>query len=92
LLDGTDSIVDVSGIASDQQLQAGLSCNGVFATPTTPISSNDLCPANEYKSKYLKIRAAGTENDDHNPPRVAPRNLFDLSVGEDNLFHGDKHR
>ena len=31
------------------------------------------------------------ENDDHNPPRIAPRSLFDLSVGHDNLFHGDKY-
>ena len=40
----------------------------------------------------MKIPAPGTENDDHNPPRIAPRNLFDLSVGEDNLFNGDKHK
>jgi hypothetical protein len=89
---GTDSIVDVSGITPDQQFQAGLSCGGAFATPTSPISSNDLCPASEYASKFLKIPAAGAENDDHNPPRIAPRNLFDLSVGQDNLFNGDKHK
>ena len=38
------------------------------------------------------IPAPGTENDDHNPPRIAPRNLFDVSVGEDNLFHGDRYK
>ena len=34
------------------------------------------------------------ENDDHNPPRIASRNLFDVSVGHDNLFHfrGDKYK
>jgi hypothetical protein len=89
---GTDSVVDASIITPDQQFQAGLSCNGVFATPTTPISPNDLCPASEYKSSLVKIPAPGTENDDRNPPRIAPRNLFDLSVGEDNLFKGDKHK
>ena len=89
---GAGSFVDASGISPDQQFQAGPSCNGVFATPTTPTSPNDLCPANEYKSKYLKIPAAGTENDNHNPPRIAPRNLFDLSVGQDNLSKGDKHK
>lgn len=89
---GTDSIVDVSGISPDQQFQAGLSCGGVFATPTTAISPTGLCPGNEYASKFVKIPAPGTENDDHNPPRIAPRNLFDLSVGEDNLFKGDKHK
>ena len=89
---GTDSIVDASIITPDQQFQAGLSCNGVFATPTTPISPGSICPGNEYASKYVKIPAPGTENDDHNPPRIAPRSLFDLSVGHDNLFRGDKYK
>ena len=87
--------VDVSGLTPDQQFQAGLACGGVYATPTTPISSSlgvNLCPGSQYSSKYLKIPAPGTENDDHNPPRVAPRNLFDLAVGHDNLFHGDRYR
>jgi outer membrane receptor protein involved in Fe transport len=30
------------------------------------------------------------EDDVTNPPRIAPRNLFDLGVGVDNLFHADK--
>jgi hypothetical protein len=89
---GTNSVVDFSGLTPDQQFQAGLSCGGVFATPTTPISSSGLCPASQYSSSLVKIPAAGTENDDHNPPRIAPRNLFDLAVGEDNLFNGDKHK
>ncbi len=89
---GTDFVVDVSGLTPDQQFQAGLACGGVFATPTTPISPTDLCAASGYTSKFLKIPAAGTENDDHNPPRIAPRNLFDLSVGDDNVLGGDKHK
>jgi hypothetical protein len=89
---GTDSIVDVSGLTPDQQFQAGLYCGSVYATPTTPISANGLCPAGQYGSKFLTIPAAGAENDDHNPPRVASRNLFDAAVGDDNIFHGDKHR
>ena len=36
--------------------------------------------------------APGTENDDHNPPRIAPRHVFDLAIGHDNLFHGDKYK
>ena len=92
---GTDSIVDASIITPDQQFQAGLSCNGVFATTTVGISSSlgyGLCPGNEYKSKYVSIPAPGTENDDHNPPRIAPRNLFDLSIGDDNLFNSDRRK
>ncbi len=26
------------------------------------------------------------------PPRIAPRHLFDISLGDDNLFHGDKRK
>ncbi len=89
---GTDSIVDVSGLTPDQQYQAGLYCAGTYATPTTGISASGLCPASEYGSKYLSIPAAGTENDDHNPPRVASRNVFDLAVGHDNIFHGDRYK
>jgi hypothetical protein len=40
----------------------------------------------------MSIPKPGTEDDDHNPPRVAPRNLFDLSVGHDNIFNGDRYK
>jgi hypothetical protein len=89
---GTDSIVDVSNLSPDQQFEAGLYCGSVYATPTRGISANGLCPASQYGSLYLKIPAAGTENDDHNPPRIASRNLFDLAIGHDNLFHGDRYK
>jgi hypothetical protein len=88
----TGSEVDVSGLTPDQQFQAGLYCGSVHATPTTPISPNGLCPASLYGSNLVKIPAAGTENDDHNPPRIQPRSLFDMAVGIDNLFHGDKYK
>jgi hypothetical protein len=92
---GPNNLIDVSGISPDQQFQAGLFCGGVFATPTTPISSSfgaNLCPATSYGSKFISVPAPGTENDDKNPPRIAPRNLFDVSVGHDNLFHGDRYK
>ena len=92
---GTDTVVDVSGLSPDQQFQAGLYCGTVHATPTTPISSSlgtNLCPAAEYGSPLLKIPAAGTENDDLNPPRIAPRSLFDASIGDDNLFRRDRYQ
>jgi hypothetical protein len=89
---GSDSIVDVSGLSPDQQFEAGLYCGSVRATQTTPISPTDLCPASQYGSTLLQIPAAGKENDDHNPPRIASRNLFDVAIGQDNLFHGDKYK
>jgi len=89
---GTDSIVDVSGLTPDQQYEAGLYCGSVYATPATPISPNDLCPASQYGSHLVKIPAAGTEDDDHNPPRIQPRSLFDMAVGMDNIFRGDRYK
>ena len=89
---GTDSIVDVSNLTPDQQYQAGLYCGGVSATPTTPISPTGLCAASQYGSHLLQIPAAGTENDDHNPPRIAPRSLFDVAIGHDNIFGGDRYK
>ncbi len=76
--------VDLSGLTPDQQFEAGLTCDGVAATPTSGFTS---CDAAGYSSKLVQIPAPGTENDDHNPPRIAPRNLFDLSLGKNNLFH-----
>ena len=34
-------------------------------------------PVIAIRLQVLQIPAPGTENDDHNPPRVAARNLFD---------------
>jgi hypothetical protein len=89
---GTGNIVDVSGLTPDQQYEAGLYCGNVHATVTTPISPNGLCQASQYGSTFLKIPAAGAEDADHNPPRIAPRSLFDLAVGHDNIFNGDKYK
>jgi hypothetical protein len=92
---GPDNLIDTSIITADQQFQAGLFCGNVYATPTTPISSSfgtNLCPAAEYGSKYVSIPAPGTENNDKNPPRIQARNLFDIAVGHDNLFNGDRYK
>ena len=89
---GNDTTVDVSGLSPDQQFEAGLFCGSVKATPTTPISPTGVCPASQYGSTLISIPAAGTENDDHNPPRIAPRNLFDAAVGDDNLFRADRYK
>jgi hypothetical protein len=92
---GSATIVDASVISANQQFEAGLFCGPVHATPTSPISSSlgaNLCPASQYGSTLLSIPASGTEDDQHNPPRVAPRHLFDVAVGDDNLFRGDKYK
>jgi hypothetical protein len=80
--------VDLSSLSNDQQFEAGISCGGVQATPTSGFQS---CAPAQYASSLIKIPAPGMENDDHNPPRIAPRNLFDLSLGQENIFHRE-HR
>jgi Carboxypeptidase regulatory-like domain len=85
----TTTPVDLTGLSADQQLQAGLFCGSQHPTLTQPLST---CAPSQYGSTLVKIPAAGTENDDHNPPRIAPRHLFDVAVGDDNLFKGDRYK
>jgi carboxypeptidase family protein len=83
---------NISGLplTADQEFEAGLTCNGVAATPTVPLPS--ICPASELKSNLVKIPRPFSENDDHNPQRIQPRHLFDIAVGQDNLFRGDRYK
>jgi hypothetical protein len=75
---------------ADQQAAIGLFCGSTFATLTSPLAS---CPAGTpHGATRLAIPPDGTENDDKNPPRIAPRHLFDIAVGDDNLFRGDRYK
>ena len=66
-----------------EQVAIGFSCNGMIATYSTPITS---C-SGIGKSTLLTLPQTGAENDDHNPDRVKPRNLYNAGIGTDNLFH-----
>jgi hypothetical protein len=81
--------LDLTGLSADQQIQAGLFCGSVFPTLSAPLTT---CAPAQFGSTRVNIPAPGTENDDHNPPRIAPRSLFDVAVGHDNLFHGDRYK
>jgi hypothetical protein len=82
--------VDLSGLTADQEFEAGLVCDGIKATPTTPLPTP--CPAAGLTSTLVKVPAPGTENDDKNPPRIQPRNLFDAAIGDDNIFNGERYK
>ncbi len=82
--------VDLSGLTADQEFQAGLFCGTVRSNPYTPLPTP--CLASQYGSSLVSIPAPNTQNDDHNPQRIAPRNLFDVAVGDDNLFMGDRYK
>ena len=81
--------VDLTGLTADQQMQAGLFCGSQRPAPGAPLTS---CAPSLYGSTLVTIPAPGTENDDRNPPRIAPRNLFDVSLGDDDLFKGERYK
>jgi len=72
-----------------QQAAIGLFCGTNVATRTNRITS---CPAGTPQGAKLLNIAGATFDLDHNPSRVKPRNLFDMSVGDDNLLHGDHYK
>ncbi len=78
----------LSGLTPNQQVSIGLACNGVLATVANPLSD---CPGT-VTSKLITLPQAGQENDDHNPDRVKPRNVFNLGIGTDNLLHREGNR
>ncbi|MBV9145458.1 MAG: hypothetical protein JO065_06050, partial [Acidobacteria bacterium] len=84
-----DTSIDLTGFTADQQFQAGFACNGQRATLAAAFTS---CAPNQFTSSLVTIPAPGTENDDKNPPRIAPRSLFDVSAGDDNIFGGDRYK
>jgi hypothetical protein len=96
---GAAMIGGFAGMSPNQQVTIGLACNGVFATVANPIS--DCVSPNgaigKVTSTLLTLPQGGydnfpsQENDDHNPDRVKPRNVFNLGLGTDNLFHREGH-
>ncbi|MDE3199740.1 MAG: TonB-dependent receptor [Acidobacteriota bacterium] len=83
------SPVDLSNLTNDQQFEAGITCNGVKATLTSGFSS---CAPSSLGSTLISIPAPGTQNPDKNPARIAPRNLFDLSLGQQNIFRKERYK
>ena len=81
--------VDLSGLSYDQQFQSGIACNGVKATVSSGFQS---CSPAQYTSSLVSIPSPGTQNADHNPARIAPRSLFDASLGQDNIFHKERFK
>ena len=87
---GGQPAVDLSGFSPDQEFQAGFFCGSIKATPTTPLPTP--CLASQFGSTLITIPAPGTQNDDHKPGRIAPRSLFDVALGDDNLFKGERYK
>jgi hypothetical protein len=89
LLNGQPAI-NLGSLTADEEFQAGLVCNGVTATPGHPLPA--VCLASEYGSSLVKIPSPGTGDNDHTPQRIQPRDLFDASLGKDNIFHKEHYK
>jgi hypothetical protein len=86
---------------ADQQAAVGLFCvdssgakhtaalNNPLTSSTCNVLSNGQSTGSAIRIVFPKL---GTFDVDHNPTRIAPRNLFDAAVGDDNLFHGDRYK
>jgi hypothetical protein len=81
-------IATALNLTGAEQLAIGFSCGSQLPTLSSPITE---CASGATASR-LRIPKEGTENDDTNPPRVAPRNLFNIGVGTDNLLHSERGR
>jgi hypothetical protein len=77
-------------LTADEEFQAGFACNGAKATPTQALPA--VCPASEFTSGLIRIPAPGMGDNDHNPQRIAPRDLFDASLGKQNIFHKERYK
>lgn len=71
-------------LTAAQQAAIGFYCGSQFAGLGNPIAS---CSAANYGATRIRIPKPGTANPDTNPPRIAPRSIFDIGMGVDNLFH-----
>jgi hypothetical protein len=93
-------------LSADQEFEAGFYCGA--SHPAPPSASNPTgtfitsslgsvggvaeCPASQFGSTLISVPKTNTEDDDKNPPRISQRSLFDVSVGQDNLFNGDRYK
>jgi hypothetical protein len=88
VVSGVADANDALALTPNQQVTIGLACDGTYATLTSPLTS---C-GGTVTSKLITLPQAGQGQDDHNPDRVKPRNVFNLGIGTDNLLHAEGPR
>jgi hypothetical protein len=86
------ALVNAFGVplTADEEFQAGFTCNGAKATPTVALQS--VCLASQFGSSLISIPAPNTGDNDKNPQRIAPRSLFDVSLGKNNIFNKERFK
>jgi len=73
-------------LSGDEQAQMGLYCGAVFATVSAPLRS---CASPQFGATRVNIVPPGTYDPDRNPSRIVPRNLFDIALGWNDIWHAD---
>jgi hypothetical protein len=85
-----DSFQDaMSFLNADQQTAVGLFCGPNVATRTTSLTPAICAGQTRFGATRIVFPRPGTFDLDHNPTRIAPRNLFDAALGDDNIFRSD---
>ncbi len=82
----------LASLDADQQAAIGLFCGNNVAALSAPLTPAICSGQTPFGAKLLNLAAPGTNDPDRNPSRVAPRNLFDASVGDDDLFRNDRYK
>jgi hypothetical protein len=89
VLGAVNDLADALALTADQQSAIGLYCGNERATVSHRIGT---CSSPIYGAARINILAPGAENADRNPPRTKSRNIFNVSVGTDNLFRSERVR
>ena len=84
-----NSLADALALTADEQTAIGFYCGSQHAALGQPITS---CSSPDFGATRLVIPKAGTANADHNPPRIAARNLFDAGIGIDNILKREHYK
>jgi hypothetical protein len=83
-------LASVLSLSAAEQSAIGFFCGSNVATSGNRLDATQ-CSDSNFGATRVRIPAPGTEDDDRNPGRIAPRNLFDVGFGTDNLFPRQDH-
>ena len=85
------NLSSVLSLTGAEQSAIGFRCGNAVPSPGNALTAAQ-CNNSNYSASRVQIPAPGTENDDTNPPRLAPRQIFDMGFGVDNLLRAAQER
>jgi hypothetical protein len=85
------TLEDALQLTGAQQSAIGFFCGAATPTIDTALTAAQCSPSN-FGATRFDFSGGATPDFDHNPARVASRNVFDVGVGTDNLFRKDRFK